>query len=466
MIDRHEFVTPTLQYEAHWTKPPLTYWAAAAGIQLFGCNAWGARFGSGLAFALAAMGVLGAGHALWGKRGGVWAGACFCTMPFTVVAGNVLTTDILLTAWTAMAVWAFARLQSASSRRAERVAGLSFWFFTGLAFLTKGPPALLFLPPLLVWHWRQRPARRLITFGGLAVFVIVGLGWYLLMLRSHPELLRTWVSGELEDRLLSSASHNDEWYKAFYIYVPSLTLGAGGWLWFVVRAGIERKAYRADVLKRYLTSQTPVGWLLLWIVTTLMIFTIAKSKLHLYVLPLSIPFALLLGRYLGNRPGMDGAATRVFLSSWVVLVLLKGGVGLLPHHRDMARLAKACQKAAGSPEVVALTTQDKLNGLQFYLDGKLDRYSASGKMLPYHPAGGRDLVHRIVHADNLDRLVCIVPSDAQSQPLFGILSTHGITVYTNDDCGWCVLTFRRAVLPGQNDKPPEDRSNHATPARR
>ncbi|PKM14670.1 MAG: hypothetical protein CVV12_12650 [Gammaproteobacteria bacterium HGW-Gammaproteobacteria-2] len=53
MLERSDFITPQLSHDvAHYTKPPLTYWAIAASVALFGANEWAVRLPNALAFAL------------------------------------------------------------------------------------------------------------------------------------------------------------------------------------------------------------------------------------------------------------------------------------------------------------------------------------------------------------------------------------------------------------------------------
>ncbi|MCK4510708.1 glycosyltransferase, partial [bacterium] len=40
MLETGDWLVPRLDYEPHWTKPPLTYWALAGGMALLGENEW------------------------------------------------------------------------------------------------------------------------------------------------------------------------------------------------------------------------------------------------------------------------------------------------------------------------------------------------------------------------------------------------------------------------------------------
>src|SRR3546814_20097643 len=53
MLASGDVITPQLSHDvAHFSKPPLTYWAIAASVAVFGANEWAVRLPNALAFAL------------------------------------------------------------------------------------------------------------------------------------------------------------------------------------------------------------------------------------------------------------------------------------------------------------------------------------------------------------------------------------------------------------------------------
>ena len=55
MLDSGNWLEPHRSEEVgHWTKPPLTYWAIAASVEVFGRNPWAARLPGSLAYLLCA----------------------------------------------------------------------------------------------------------------------------------------------------------------------------------------------------------------------------------------------------------------------------------------------------------------------------------------------------------------------------------------------------------------------------
>jgi 4-amino-4-deoxy-L-arabinose transferase-like glycosyltransferase len=60
MLQRHDFVTPTIDGIRFFDKPPLMYWMAAGSMHLFGVHDWAAR----LPLALGVLALLLAVYAL------------------------------------------------------------------------------------------------------------------------------------------------------------------------------------------------------------------------------------------------------------------------------------------------------------------------------------------------------------------------------------------------------------------
>lgn len=67
MLVTGKYLEPTLDFKPHWTKPPMTYWAIAGGMALFGKNAWGVRAYLILAFCVIVAIVFLTANYLWGS---------------------------------------------------------------------------------------------------------------------------------------------------------------------------------------------------------------------------------------------------------------------------------------------------------------------------------------------------------------------------------------------------------------
>lgn len=375
MLVTGNWMEPQLEFQPHWTKPPVAYWCMAAGMKIFGVNAWGARLPGVFALLVATWGVAAMGRRLWDARIGMVAGTVFA-LGFPLFGAYVVTTDIYLTAAETLAgaAFVFAATEADAGRRLRCT--MAMWAGWGLAFLIKGPPALLPLLAMIPWNLMQARERRLRLAHplGLLCFAAVALPWYLLMLHRHPNLLEYYVGTEIVGRVSTDLGHNRAWYKAIEIYAPAL-LGACGafgvWAAVValVRGGWARGARWAGLWRARDERLLLVGWAVL----PMIVFCLSRSKLHLYILPLVAPLALLAGRVLANRVSWR-AFRNVALVSALAFVAIKGVAGFRADRRDMAALSAQIRTElaalpAGTP--VVLWNEATIHGVTFYLG--LDR---------------------------------------------------------------------------------------------
>ena len=91
----------------HFSKPPLTYWAIAASVWVFGRTEWAVRLPYAVAFVLTTLLVYGFGRRLVPRA--PWLPALvYATSALPYAAANIVTTDALLTLWETLAVFGFA----------------------------------------------------------------------------------------------------------------------------------------------------------------------------------------------------------------------------------------------------------------------------------------------------------------------------------------------------------------------
>ncbi len=380
MVASGNYLEPTLDFLPHWSKPPLTYWAIGGGIKLLGKSEWGVRLYNAVAFFLTILIIALIGALFWGRAAGVLAGLVYLSSPFPLFSANVVSTDTLLTFWEVAAVLCYVIAWSRHSVSRSSFWIAATWTCFGLGFLTKGPPALLPLLPLIIWNLISGQKVKLLNPVGLLLFGCTGLSWYLVVIHLHPKLLSYFLGHEMTARFTSHAFHNADWYKPFTIYLPVLILGAGAWLVFAPLA-LRRVGKTQPDRGRLFARRGPGLFLLLWLVIPLAVFFLAKSRLPLYVLPLYAPVALILAGALSLTPSAAilRKATLIALVSAVVLVGVKGLATYYPSKRDMRRLYRACRAFGGARAHVAVFDRRKLYGLQYYLDGYLDRFSYTGK---------------------------------------------------------------------------------------
>jgi 4-amino-4-deoxy-L-arabinose transferase-like glycosyltransferase len=382
MVQGGGWLEPTLAGRPHWTKPPLTYWTIAAGIVVVGPNGWGARLASALAFVLTVLLVAAIGETLWDRATGFVAGLVYVSSPFPAAAAAVVSTDTLLALLEVLAVFLYVRSRAEEDPRRARAWIRGMWLAFGLAFLTKGPPALL---PLLAIVPSERLARRrpgLADPVGLAGFFVVGCSWYLWAAARHPGLLGYFLGDELVGRALRNEfGRNPEWWKPFVVYLPALVLGQGAWLLAGARLFASEGLASPRTAWARIRRGDAASFLLLWLALPLAVLWLSTSRLPLYVLPLFPPVALAIARGLvrASRRAVDHALA-VAVPSVLVLVLLKAGAAWAApaSDKDMRLLFEAARQEGGAAAIVRAYEESRLYGLQYYLGGALRRVSRSG----------------------------------------------------------------------------------------
>lgn len=383
MLESGRWLEPTLAGRPHWTKPPLTYWAIAAGYAALGTDTAGARLPSALAYVATVLVVAAIGRSLWGPRAGWLAGLVYLSSLLPVVGARTVSTDMLLTLWETVAVlcWVRARETGGGPASAWWVRGA--WLAFGAGFLTKGPVALLPLLAILVLHLRDRRGVRLADPLGLAGFALVGLGWYAVEVARTPGLLAYLLGEEVVGRdLQGEFGRNPQWYKPFVIYLPALLAGEGLWLLWGARLAAAERLFDPRRAWRRLAGRGPAALLLLWLLLPLAVFFVATSRLPLYVLPLYAPIALAIGRWIDRRhgPGVPRGAVGTALVSVLLLVVLAREAAVRPSRKDMRALHAAALRAAGGPpERWVLYGDGRLYGFQFYADRPVERASDTGR---------------------------------------------------------------------------------------
>jgi len=384
MVKSGNYLEPTLDDHPHWTKPPLTYWGIAAGIHLFGTNAWGARAFLIPTFLLTVLAMYLMGKAMWGEDGGRWTALVYATSLMTGASANVVSTDTLLTMWIALSSASFWTGMVKKDPRWY----LLFWTCAGAAFLTKGPPGILFLLGILPVYFLARKkdssSPALFTIRGISLFLLLGLGWYLYEALKHPGLASYWLGYETIGRLAGREGefHNPEWYAAITVYGPILLLGPLPWLAFAlskIRSFIREGLFSID-LKAIAGSYRRL-YISLAFFVPLVMFSLSKSKLPLYMLPLFIPLAAFFGRsvqlMLARGLTRSSSVILVALLSVLLLVSLKGISGMdIGQGSDMKwfhrRILKAAEVSLASQDLYVMHYKP-LYGLAFYRNSLFKR---------------------------------------------------------------------------------------------
>jgi 4-amino-4-deoxy-L-arabinose transferase len=310
-------------------------------------------------------------------------GLIFATSLVPFAAANLINTDYLLTVFETLAVYGFVRLWQAADAGEARRGRLWLWLGLGLAFMTKGPPGLLPLLPMLVFL-RTLPSPRpaLVDLRAVLVFLAIALPWYVAVVVENPGLLGYFVGYELFGRVFTGVhDRNAHWYGAIQVYLPVLLLGMLPWSWVLaapLRALWRQRRRLGDWWQRRAIEDR---WLLIWFALPLLVFALARSRLPLYLLPLMAPLALLLARrwQARRRLPLRRIALTAAISAAALLSLKIGVPTLLPHAKDTREIATAIRAQWPDPGEIVFIEESALYGLRFYLGVPVERVTLRKK---------------------------------------------------------------------------------------
>ena len=387
MLRTGDFMFPAFNDDLfHFAKPPLTYWAIGAGVGVFGRNEWGARIPNAIAYTATILVVFFLGKRITPER--PWLPAVVYASFFQpFAAANVITPDTLLTLWETLAVLGFVLWWERREEEGLRPSLILMWSSFGFAFLTKGPPGLLPLLAILVLvvmalGWRA--IFRLVSISGLLIFAVVGFGWYVFVILTHPGLLTYFLRDEFVRRIATGTQHrNAHWYGALAVYLPAFIGGSLPWTFLLLRrAGalpqtlLSREWWRQKLKE----NQWPV-FLVLWFLLPLTIFFIGQSRLPFYVLPLFVPLALTTGYLFRNHPIRP--AFVYLLTVWfVILPAVKFGGSFYAYGKDSRTLARAITgSVVPTPKEIVFVDIAPYWGLNLYLDCEVERVTSAPSAL-------------------------------------------------------------------------------------
>ena len=393
MLDSGDWLVPHRSEEvAHWTKPPLAYWSIAASVATFGRSPWSARLPAALSYLLCAWLCLRMARRLAPGSERV-AALAFATMLLPFGAAQLITTDFLLAACEALALWGFVEARFGNGRNARRWLAL-MWAGFGLAFMAKGPPGLLPLLAVLAFDALtpgdgvagQRRVRAL-QWWGVLLFLAIALPWYVAVILRNPGLLDYFLGAEVVDRIASNDfNRHGQWYGWLAVYAPTLLLGTLPWtptLWRWLRSlpaqgSIWRTRAGRDVDRAGLL-------LALWIALPLLVFCLSRSRLPLYILPLFVPLALVVARQrLGEGRGLP--RWRSVLAWGALLLALELAAALWPTHKDGAAWERAIRERSRGPVSQVLIVDDMAR-YSLYLQMGVDVEKLSLQPLHESPFG-------------------------------------------------------------------------------
>jgi len=339
-IESDDELILTQNGEPFFEKPPLWYYLSIASTELFGLNLFALRFVSALSGVLLIMFIWYMGYKMFSFTSGIVAGFSllatshlFIPNPAGVFSSHTLRSadlDALQLLFIMISAFSFYMILSQPKK-------WLFWtsissIYTSLAFLTKGPFALL--PPLLFFSYiaiqqvldKKDKALNNCQWKNIVIIFITFLGqsllitapWHIAMyIRFKDEFVSSYFGYHM---LIRGFTTIEEHYGRFYYYIRILLDPRFGFLGIatIISSIIIIKNFGMKILHSYPLYMTLGGLSICFL-----IISIIQTKLAWYVFYLYPLGALLVGNTIHHILKYSSSIkSRILIFSPLILYLL------------------------------------------------------------------------------------------------------------------------------------------------
>jgi 4-amino-4-deoxy-L-arabinose transferase-like glycosyltransferase len=284
VLDQTSFSIGGLYSSLH---PPLSVWLSSLAFLLFGVNEFAARFFSALLGGATLFIIYRIGKDLENSRVGFLAAMLYGLNPFVSFFARQGQFDTTLAFFLTLAIFFYLRMERLATARWGVYAGLSI----GAALMTKlfvgfGIPLTYFLWKAFAVKEEERTDWRPFALS-IGVVLLTALPWhvYLTVVRGFSNPFFFLEASAIVDRSVAGVEGNVKPLEAFYFVNQLVVLFPLGIVWFMF--GFYR-----------IVKERSRDWMLIaaWFTVFFVVFSLMRTKLSVYALPMLIPAALIAGR--------------------------------------------------------------------------------------------------------------------------------------------------------------------------
>ena len=290
MLQRGDWITPTLSGRPWLEKPPLYYWQAMLVYSVLGVSDAAARIPSALDATLLVVAI----YLFFRKfRSSVAVDAALIAASCAGIVGysRAASMDMGLTASFAIGMLAWWTWRETG----KRIYLSGFYICMALGMLAKGPVAPFLAAAAIMLYSIAVRERRLIAqtlwVPGILLFLALALPWYVAVQMRNPQFFREFILEHNLARFSTNLYHHPE---PFWYYLPVILLAMVPWIVFVivVFAQSVRVWWTEPGSDRDLGLQFRV-FACCWLIAPVLFFSISRSKLPGYILP-AVPAGVVL----------------------------------------------------------------------------------------------------------------------------------------------------------------------------
>ncbi|WP_297455255.1 glycosyltransferase family 39 protein [Persephonella sp.] len=291
MLEKKDFLDIFYNYEPRLNKPPMTYWLVAISYLIFGIN----EFATRLPIVLTALGsnilVYLIGKELFDRKIGIVAAAVMAFSFQFIINSRYASPEVPLTFFFTLTLYLFI----AGYKRRKFLYILFSYIALGFTILTKGYPYLIIIGAIVIIYLLFENSFRLRAFFtnlkfihleiGLPIAIVIGFSWYVY---AYMKFGQEFIQITLEETIKRAIGKKSGGISSLFFYFVVIL-----WGFLPYSLMVYYGVFRA-IKDRTKELMFPMVWLL----TMLAIFTIAKGKIPVYIIQAHGAMSIIVAYYL------------------------------------------------------------------------------------------------------------------------------------------------------------------------
>lgn len=333
MVTSGDYITPRLNTVKYFEKPAFFYWAEAASIRLFGLSEAKLRLPTLLFGLIGCLATYMTARSLFDRRTGWLATFILATSVLYFSMAHTITLDMPVSVFLTLCLSCFILAVDMPLGLRRNLLLWGMYAFGGFAVLTKGLIGIL-LPATVMGSWilfcnQWRCIPQLNLFSGIGLFLMIVAPWHLLVQQANPEFFHFYF---IEQQFLRYLTLSAKRYQPDWFFVPILILGFFPWIVFLFQAlrhhwptqWRDRIPYKKSI------------FLMIWTGVIFVFFSLSKSKLIPYILPMFPPLAILVGHMISDEIEKPSSFfPKAFLAIFSMAILISVSLFLISYFDEV-----------------------------------------------------------------------------------------------------------------------------------
>jgi len=302
MYLRHDIVTPVSNGTIWYDKPPLAMWCDELSFAIFGISEFAARLPVAISATLLVLLTWWFGVKYFSDRTGLIAAAMLAFSPIYLGTARQMTMDIHQSWFVGLAMVCYILAYLHPEKR-WKLLYYPMWIACGLGFMAKSVPGLLPIPLAFLFllineRWNLREIANRVweskPIPGVLLLLLIIAPWHYMMFREHGMQFyeQYYIHHHVDLLLGKDFSH----VQPFWYYIPLLLVGFFPWGFFLPFA-LAKKSDPENHPRDYPIVRR---FVFIWGIATVLLFSLMKSKLISYLLPMYPAAALITAEWMDS----------------------------------------------------------------------------------------------------------------------------------------------------------------------